>query len=184
MRSGLLHPAPKEWPRFPSHPAPSAACPTSPTAQQGAVPPLLQNLQQRKLSAAQISSGTRGEGGGSNSHSASRWVLLKTRRFVTPSHSSLILCTVLQGLDEKGAQLSCWRAPQTPSGCSSLHQYPLQSAPALPLSADAACLQARRLPPAAADSGCSLPPSAFSNNLGDTLAGICPQLLSARICLG
>lgn len=79
-------------------------------------------------------------------HSASRWVLLKTQHFVTLSHSSLILSNFTQGLDEKGAQLSCWPGTRPPFGLLLFASLPY-AAPALPLRADAACLQAQLHPP-------------------------------------
>lgn len=77
--------------------------------------PLLQHHRQRKLSATQIGLGTGGQGVGVAVYSASRWVSLKAQHFLlfyriqasffpaSPKNSLFLQ----EGLDKKGAHLSC-----------------------------------------------------------------------------
>lgn len=120
---------------------------------------------------------------GTAAHSASRWVLLKTR-FCYTLPSGLILSNFTQELTVSPGFGKEGRSAFLVARCSA-------TIPAAHLCITTPCTQHRpciRIDApfrAAAASGCafSLPTSVLCNNLGDTLAGIYPQFLSARILL-
>lgn len=136
--------------------------------------PLLQHRQQRKLSAAQISLGTGGQGAWLAADSASSWVLLKTQRFLLlfPTGASSFLTSpknslFLQGLNKKGAQLLCQLAAWPPFRLLFVSLSHAVSTD-LPLRADAArCSQAQLPPPGSRKFCCPVcPPQPSLTTLG------------------